>query len=509
MTKATTDKKTLEDNIPEQRPPVIAIMGHIDHGKSTLLDYIRKSNSVDKEAGGITQHLSAYEVDHTTKDGKTRKITFLDTPGHEAFCSIRKRGANVADMAILIVSAEDGVKPQTLEALSCIKDDNLPYIVAINKIDKPGANVEFTKQNLAENEIYLEGYGGDISYCPISAKLGDGVEDLLDTALLFSDILELKAVRHKQGEGIIIESSLDSKKGISATLIIKSGTIKTGSYLVSGSSISSVRIMEDYNGKQINEASFSSPVKIIGWDSMPLVGATFKTFQSKDSAMQAKDAPQTTTKNLESANNTPSSLVIPIIIKADASGSIDAIKFQIQKADYDKSKINIKIVNEGLGQITETDVKMVGGGNLGIILGFNTSVDKKAEILAEKYGTTIKIFNIIYNLSDWLKEIIVTRTPKSVVEETLGTSKILKTFSQSKDRQLVGARVLTGLISVGSNVKILRRENLLGYGRVIELQQQKMKASVVHEESEYGAMLDSKIEVSPGDILESFHKVEI
>ena len=266
MTKEKIDKKI-------QRPPVIVVMGHIDHGKSALLDYIRKTNVVESESGGITQHISAYELTHNN-----RKITFLDTPGHEAFKKMRSRGTEVADIAILVVSAEEGVKAQTLEALECIKESTIPFIVAINKIDKPQANVEKIKQNLIENEIYLEGLGGEIPFVPVSAKTGVGIPELLDMMLLVADLEELSGDKGKSADGIVIESNLDQKKGISASLVIKDGTLKSGMFVVAGDSFSPVRIMEDFKGLPIKEASFSSPIKIVGFNKVPQVGAKFSSF---------------------------------------------------------------------------------------------------------------------------------------------------------------------------------------------------------------------------------------
>jgi translation initiation factor IF-2 len=260
-----------------ERPPVVAVMGHIDHGKSTLLDYIRKTNIVETEAGGITQRISAYEVVHKTKEGQEKKITFLDTPGHEAFGAMRARGAKVADIAILVVAADDGVKPQTVDALKTILKAEIPYIVAINKIDKEGANVDRTKVSLAENEIYVEGYGGTISSVPISAKTGEGVSDLLDTVVLAAELEELTGDPSVNAEGVIIEANLDKKKGISATLVVKNGTLKSGQFVVAGSALSPVRLLENYAGKSIPEATFSSPVRIIGWNELPDVGSIFAT----------------------------------------------------------------------------------------------------------------------------------------------------------------------------------------------------------------------------------------
>lgn len=282
LSKTTT--KPIKTDSKTPRAPVIAVMGHIDHGKSSLLDYIRKTNVIAGEAGGITQHVSAYEVVHKAPDGKEHKITFLDTPGHEAFQALRMRGVQIADIAILVVSAGDGVKPQTLDALKCILEAKIPYIVAINKIDLPDANIDRTKQSLAENEIFIEGYGGDIPAVPISAKTGEGIDELLDMMILVADLADLTGESDVTGEGIVLESHLDAKKGIAATLIIRTGTVSQGMFVVAGESISPVRIMENFLGKNIREATFSSPICIIGWDTLPPVGASFKTFGTRKEA---------------------------------------------------------------------------------------------------------------------------------------------------------------------------------------------------------------------------------
>src|SRR3989344_1511262 len=269
-----------------ERGPIVVIMGHIDHGKSTLLSYIRKNKEPLNEAGGITQHISAYEVEHTTPEGKKSTITFLDTPGHEAFGGIRRRGAVVADIAVLVVSAEDNVKPQTLEALGSIVESKTPYIVAINKIDKTGVNIDRTKQNLVENQIYVEGFGGDIPVVPLSAKTGEGVSELLDMIVLVAELENLSGDKNTEAVGVIIESNRDVKKGIQATCIIKNGSLEKGMYVTSGVSTAPVRIMQNYLGKDIDKASFSSPISIIGWDSLPEIGATFHAWKTREEARE-------------------------------------------------------------------------------------------------------------------------------------------------------------------------------------------------------------------------------
>ena len=264
-----------------ERPPVVAVMGHIDHGKSTLLDYIRKTNIVDREAGGITQHISAYEVIHKDEKGKDKKITFLDTPGHEAFSKMRERGAKIADIAILMVSAEDGVKPQTIEAYKTIVASNTPCIVAINKIDKPGADIERTKINLAENEIYLENFGGQTPFVLISAKVGTGVDELLSLILVLAEMENFTGDISLPASGFVLESNLDSKRGIQATLIIKNGSLKKGMVVAVEDSSCGTRIMENFLGKGVTDATFSSPVRLVGFDKVPKVGGEFMSFENK------------------------------------------------------------------------------------------------------------------------------------------------------------------------------------------------------------------------------------
>ncbi|MBA3550923.1 translation initiation factor IF-2 [Patescibacteria group bacterium] len=489
-----------------ERPPVIAIMGHVDHGKSTLLDYIRKSNIVDSEAGGITQRISAYEVVHKTKDGKEHKITFLDTPGHEAFTAIRSRGAKVADIAILVVSAEDGVKPQTVEALNSIKTANVPYIVAINKIDKEGADVDRTKGNLAEHEIYVEGYGGTIPYVPISAKTGQGINDLLDMMLLQAEVEELKADRSKLPEGVIIEANLDKKKGLSASIIIKNGTLKSGMTVVAGSALSPVRMLENFLGKPIKEASFSSPVRLIGWNELPQVGMTIKAFVSKkeaeEYALSKKNAPVYDVRSVENDEIT----TIPVVVKANEAGGLDAVIHEIKKIKNDRVKV--RIIHSGVGDIAESDVKIASGRANTIILGFSTKVDNSAKPLAEKMSVNIQVFDIIYKLSEWLENVVTERTPKNQVEESTGTAKVLKIFSKIKDKQILGGRVEKGSLVLNAEVKIMRRDFEIGSGKVRELQKQKTKVQQVPEGEEFGTLIESKIEIAPGDRLESFIVVE-
>lgn len=494
--------KTLDTQNTE-REPVIALMGHIDHGKSTLLSYIRNSKTPLNEAGGITQHISAYEVEHTGKDGKKHNLTFLDTPGHEAFGGIRRRGASVADIVVLVVSAEDGVKPQTLEALASIKETNTPFIVAINKIDKPGINIERIKQNLAENQIYLEGFGGDIPVVSLSAKTGVGVEDLFDMIILVAELESLTGDRTLPAEGIIIESNRDAQKGISATCIIKNGTIEKGMYITSGTALAPVRIMEDYAGKPIDKASFSSPIIIIGWDELPIIGNAFKSFKDRDEAReQIIKEKSVVIDKVETSAETASTNSIPIIVKADTGSSLEAVLSEIKKLTTEHMKA--LVISCGIGTISENDVRLADGNKKALIVGFNTKIDSPAKNLAERNEIEVKTFDVIYKMNEWLKLTLETRTPKIKVEESLGSAKILKIFSKVKDKQIIGAAVIKGVITLGAQVKIIRHDMEITQGKVKELQRQKVSVNEVKSGEEFGALIVTNIEIAPGDYIENF-----
>ena len=484
------------------RSPVVVIMGHIDHGKSTLLDHIRKTNIVAGEAGGITQHLSAYRVEHVTKEGVKKHITFLDTPGHEAFQKMRFRGADVADVAILLVSAEDGVKPQTLEALTCIKKAGIPFIVAINKIDKPGADLVRTQSSLIENEIYIEGMGGDISWTPISAKTGQGIDDLLDILLLTAELAELKTDASTLGSGSVIEGNLDNKRGSAATLIVKDGVVRAGTFVVSGTSYAPVRIMEDWAGKSIKEASASEPIEIVGWSEVPKVGDSFVTVLTKKEAEAMALANKLPIpKAIERELNIPT---IPLLIKADVLGTIDAIVHELEK--YKSDRLVVRVIGTGVGTISDNDVQNVSATKNAIIVGFNVTPTRPALDLAERVGVEIKTFDIIYKLSEWLEEALKTRTPQKEEERVTGKAKILKHFSSQKNAHVLGGRLEEGTLSLGQNVRITRRDVDMGKGILKNLQQHKSNVKMISD-GEFGMQLDSKTELAPGDIIEAIEIV--
>ncbi len=501
------DKKK-ENSNTTARPPVVVVMGHIDHGKSTLLDYIRKTNIVDSEVGGITQNISAYEVLHKGEDGKDSKITFLDTPGHEAFSKMRERGAAIADIAILVISAEDGVKMQTLEAWKTMAEIKMPCVVAINKIDKPGANIEKTKTELAENEIYLENYGGKIPCVEISAKTGAGVDNLLSLILIMAEMENWQGKMDEDASGFVIEANLDSKRGILATLIIKEGSLKKGMTVVVEDSMCSTRIMENFLGKMIDEATFSSPVRIVGFDKMPKVGAEFKSFKNKQDALvyiqnwkdlgaklpfgslAPKSAPETGKK------------IIPILLKTDVSGSLEAIEKEITKIKSESAEF--KVVGKGVGPISESDIKTISGSGDAIIIGFNVKADKSALETAQKRGITISFFDIIYKMTEWLETEMEKRRPRIETVETTGKAKIIRAFSRTKERQIVGGKVTEGRMLLNGTVKIMRREFEIGRGKIVNLEKGKIKTREVEEGNEFGLMIESKMEIAPGDIIELF-----
>jgi len=509
------EDKVTKNLIP--RPPVVAVMGHINHGKSTLIDYIRQTAETEKEAGGITQHIGAYEVKQKDKTGKWYFLTFLDTPGHEAFAGIRRRGVTVADIAILVVSAEEGVKQQTLEALRFIKEMETPYIVAITKIDRPSADPERTKQNLAENGIYVEGYGGKVPVAALSAKTGKGVPELLELIHLVAEMEELKGDRNAALEGILIESRLDQKKGWSGTVIVKNGVLKKGSYLVCGAAFTPTRIMENSRGEAINEASFGSPVRIIGWSTMPPVGEPVEAFKTKKAAEEAArlhaERSRTNLPQMATNSNAPAiapagagtedrnEILIPIVVKADTSGSLEAIEHEIGKIQSDQ--LRLKIIRHGVGAVTDGDVKNAISAKAPFILNFNSKVEKAAKRLADQLKVEIASFEVIYKLIDWLKVKSAELVPKRAVEEIIGAGQIIKLFGQDKDRQIVGGRVVEGSLNIGADLKIFRRNQEISRGKIRNLQQRNVRVESVQKGGEFGAMVESKIAVAPGDRIEA------
>lgn len=485
------------------RQPVIAVLGHVDHGKSSLLDFIRKSNVVEGEAGGITQRISAYEVQHKAGDGRVLPITFLDTPGHEAFQSMRERGVEIADIAILIVSAEDGVKAQTIEAWKTIDARKLPYVVAINKIDKPGADIQKTKNSLVENGIYIEGYGGDVPCVEISAKTGQGVDFLLETLLLLVEMNELKANLGTEATGFVLESFVDAKRGISAALVIKDGTLPASGAILAGTALSPIRIIEDFAGRPIKNPHAGQPIKVTGFDRAPLAGGIFISSSDKKEMekLQAEAENSSVQQVLDPRIYRNAKVVIPVVVKADSLGTLSAVLRELGKRETEDVKI--KIVGQGIGPISEGDIMLASSDEKVVIIGFAVKIDGKARDQAERFNLKPETFDIIYKLSERFDEIVLERLPYEEKETVLGTLKVLKTFSSQKDKHVIGGRVETGRIKLHSLVKIIRRGVEIGRGRIVELQSQKLKTDEVIEGNECGLMVETKAEMIPSDMLES------
>ena len=487
-----------------ERPPVVVVMGHVDHGKSTLLDFIRKSNIVAKEAGGITQHVAAYEVVRpSTSSGQAKRITFIDTPGHAAFKAIRARGANVADIAILVVAADDGVKAQTLEALQSIREAKIPFIVAINKIDKPNASIERTQATLLEKEVFLEKLGGDVPWVPISAKVGTGVDELLDLILIVAEFQDFKADPSVLAEGYLIEAHRDPKRGIAATLIITNGTLHSGEAVLAGRAVSPVRIMENSAGKSMREATFSSPVLLIGFDKLPDVGEKFQTFRNKKSAEDARNALPIVKAQDAITEEREGRFSLPVIIRADRTGSLEAIVHELSAIADEHAKVTI--VQSGIGAISENDVKAAMASNPpAIIVGFSVAADAIAIEKARQASVGIELFDIIYKLTERLQGLLRESAPERTVEEVVGKAKVLKQFGTRKDEHVIGGSVSDGYLAKGGHVRVMRRNVEVGVGKIRNIQANKQNVDRIEEGREFGAQIICDFEVAQGDILENF-----
>lgn len=484
------------------RPPIVAVMGHIDHGKSSLLDYIRKANVAAGEAGGITQHVSAYVAEHE-HEGQMRTITFLDTPGHEAFRALRSRGAQAADVAVLVVAADEGVKPQTKEAYEAILEAKIPFVVAFTKIDKNGADLDRAKGSVLEAGIYLEGLGGSISYAPVSSKSGEGVPELLDLVLLTSDFAELTADPELPATGFILESSQDPKRGLSATLIIKDGTLLPGSFVVADNAFAPVRFIEDFNGKRVEKGLASSPAFISGFSVVPAAGTLFSTVATKKEAEKMAAAAASASARVQ-VQNVADKAALPIILKGDVTGSVDAIQYELSKIEH--AHAAIRIVGSGVGAITEGDVKTAHAAG-GMVVGFHVDVENSAREIADRLSVPIETFTIIYELNKRIADLLAERAPRMKTEQILGEVKILKTFNRAGNKLVIGARVESGVLSLNDQVKIMRRGIELDRGKITNLQVARVDTKEV-KEGEFGAQLESKAEASGGDVLVAFRITE-
>ena len=492
------------------RPPVVTIMGHVDHGKTTLLDSIRESHITEGEAGGITQHIGAYKVRLGDKE-----IAFLDTPGHEAFTTLRARGAKVTDIVILVVAADDGVKPQTIEAIDHAKAAGVPIIVAVNKIDKPEANTQRVRQELAEYGIVSEDWGGQNIFAEISAKKRTGIDSLLELVLLQAEMLELKATPGKMAKGVIIEARLDKGKGPVATILVQNGTLRAGDVFLCGSNAGRVRAMNDEHGRKIDSAGPSTPVEVIGFNSMPNAGDSFVVMDDERKARQialsrlqkqkqveATVAKKITLDELYSKMKEGKLKDLNIVIKADAQGSIEALKGSFSSITH--PEVKVKVIHASIGGINESDVMLAAASNA-VIVGFNVRPETKAQQIAEKEGVDLRLYNIIYEAVDDVKKALEGMLEPTMKEKVLGRAEIRQLFSVSRLGTIAGCYVINGIMSRTSEGIRVIRDNIVVYqGRMSSLKRFKEDTREVQTGYECGIMIENFNDFKMGDILENY-----
>ena len=492
-----------------KRAPVVTIMGHVDHGKTSLLDAIRLSRVAEREAGGITQHIGAYQVE---KNG--RKIVFIDTPGHEAFTRMRARGAKVTDIVVLVVAADDGVMPQTLEAIDHARAAKVPIIVAINKIDKPDAQPERIKQQLADRGLLAEDWGGDVVMVPVSAKMKQNLDLLLEMILLVADIQDLKANPNRPAMGSVLEAKLDRGRGPVATVLVSNGTLRVGDYFICGAVFGRVRAMLNDRGEQVREAEPSTPVEVQGLEEMPDAGDSFQVVTDTAKAKQivlyreAKVREQTLAKSsritleqLHKQMEAGEVKELPIILKADVGGSAEVLTDTLQKLSNDK--VRIRVLRAGVGAITESDVLLASTSN-GVVIGFNVRPERGAEAVAEEEKVDIRLHTIIYNLTDEIKRAMAGLLEPVFKEVYQGKAEVRDTFRISKVGMVAGCFVQDGYLKRGSEIRILRDNIVIHTGKVGSLRRFKDDVSEVRSGMECGVTIENFGDVKPGDVIEAF-----
>jgi translation initiation factor IF-2 len=484
------------------RPPIVVVMGHVDHGKTTLLDYIRKTNLASTEVGGITQSIGAYvakhssEVNQNTDLSNLNEITFIDTPGHEAFFKIRQRGAKVADLGILVVAADEGLKPQSLEALQVLRDARIPFIVAINKIDKNNANVEKVKQELMQAGVLLEGFGGDIPWQPISAKTGDGIDKLLDLILLMANIENLTYSPVNKAKGVIIEAKIDNRRGIVVSAILLDGVLRCGDKIITSTAFGKIKVLEDFLGRRIKEVMPSNPFLVLGFERLPAVGEEFwRDDNENNNQLQdivgVTQIDQRVVRNLivDLEQHNKESALLNVLLKTDVVGSLEAIVGII------KNLAGVKIISASIGDITDGDIKLAQVSNA-IVLGFRTKVTKAASNLAKSQNIVVLVSEIIYDLVKLLEEQL-QNLQKPVINEVV----VLEVFNQKGKRQILGGKVMSGKIRNKSELKIIRNDKEVGVGRLENLQSQKKDVKEINAGNECGLLFESDILIEVGDKL--------
>jgi translation initiation factor IF-2 len=506
-----------KEDLPEQlqpRPPVVTIMGHVDHGKTLLLDAIRKTNVVEGEAGGITQHIGAYDVqlDHG-------HVVFIDTPGHEAFTAMRARGAQVTDIVVLVVAADDGVMPQTKEAIDHARAAKVPIVVAINKIDKPAANPEKVKKELAEQGLLPEQWGGTTLFVEVSAKQKTGIKELLDAILLQAEVLELKANPDKTARGVIIESRLDKGRGPIATVLVQEGTLKPGDVFIAGSHYGRMRAMLNDRGGKIEEARPSTPVEVIGFADIPEAGEPFIVVPEERLAKQISLYRQEKMREKELSKLSKISLEdlyeqikkgevkeLNVIMKADVQGSIEAMKEALRKLSTDAVRVNI--LHDAVGGITETDVNLALASNA-IILGFNVRPGPKAQSLAEQEHVDIRTYSVIYDAVDDIRKAMEGLLEPTYKEHLLGRAQVLQLFNISKIGTIAGSLIVNGKVVRGSHARLLRDNVVVYDGRILSLRRFKDDMKDCAEGLECGIKIENFNDIKPGDIIESYEVEQV
>lgn len=494
----------------EERPPIVVVMGHVDHGKTSLLDTIRKSSVIETEAGGITQHIGAYTVNANDKE-----ITFFDTPGHEAFTSMRMRGAKVTDIAILVVAADDGVMPQTIEAINHAKAANVEIIVAINKIDKEGANPDRVKQELTEHGILVEDWGGETICVPVSAHSKQGIDTLIEMIILVAEMKELKANPNKKARGTVIEAKLDKGRGTVATVLVQSGTLRVGDPIVSGVSYGKIRAMMNDKGQRVKSAGPSIPVEILGFNEVPIAGDNFyvakndkharqlaETVIAKDRTDMLKSTPQKVSlDDLFTQIQTGNIKELNIIIKADVQGSVEALKASIEKLS--NTEIRIKIIHGGVGAVTESDVMLASASNA-IIIGFNVRPDNTAKVMAEDQKVDIRLYRVIYNAIEDIKDAMQGMLDPIFEEKIVGHAEIRQLFKASGVGTIGGSYVLDGKILRNSQVRIIRDGTVVFEGELASLRRGKDDVKEVNFGYECGLLFSKFNDIKEGDKVEAF-----
>ena len=507
------DSEDKEEEL-QTRPPVIVVMGHVDHGKTSLLDAVRKTNVIEGEAGGITQAIGAYKV-----KVNDREITFLDTPGHEAFTAMRARGAQITDIAILVVAANDGVKPQTIEAINHAKSAGIPIIVAINKIDLPDANIEKVKQDLMAYELVPEEWGGDTIYVPISARKGENIEQLLEMVLLQADVLELKANPKKQAKGTVIEARLDKSKGAIATMLVQRGTLDIGDTIVVGSSIGRIRDMKDDKGKTVKSAGPSTPVEIMGLTDVPEAGDTFYEVKNEKMAKHLIERRKNQAREKAINNNTKITLdnlfsqmeqgnlkVLNLIVKADVQGSVEAVKQALEKLENEEVKV--KVIHSAVGAVNQSDVTLAKVSNA-IIIAFNVRPDNMAKEMAEKDEVEIKQYSIIYQAIEDVESAMKGMLDPEFEEKVIGNAEVRQTFKISNVGTIAGAYVLSGKVERNAGVRVIRENVVIHEGHLATLKRFKDEVKEVGKGFECGIQIENYNDIKEGDMIEVYIMEEI